>query len=68
MKTKPDWIQQADHALQRAAKRARELAERTNTPLHVMRSGKIVKVMPGAGELALREESPGYGGKPSSMR
>lgn len=68
MKTNSDWIQQADQALQRAAKRARELAERTNTPLHVMRNGKIVKVMPGAGKLALREESPGYGRKPSSSR
>lgn len=66
MKTKPDWIQQADHALQRAAKRARELAERTKTPLHVMRGGRIVKITPG--ELALREESPGYGGKPSGTK
>lgn len=61
MKTKTDWIQHADNALQRAAKRARELAERTNTPRHVMRNGKIVKIMPGAGELVLREEPPSYG-------
>jgi hypothetical protein len=63
MKAKPNWIQQADNALQRAAKRAREVAERTNTPLHVMRDGKIVKVMPGTGDLALREEPSAYGTK-----
>ena len=63
MKTTTNWIQQADDALERAAKRAREVAERTNTPLHVMRDGKIVKLMPAAGELALREEPPAYGAK-----
>ena len=63
MKTKTNWIQQADSALQRAARRAREIAERTNTPLHVMRDGKIVMVMPGAGDLVLREEPPSYGTK-----
>ena len=31
--------------MKRAAKRARELAERTNTPLHVMRDGKIVTLV-----------------------
>jgi hypothetical protein len=46
MKTTANWIQQADNALKRAAKRAREVASRTNTPLHVMREGKIVKLMP----------------------
>lgn len=61
MKTKPNWIQQADKALERAAKRAREVAERTNTPLHVMRDGKIVRVMPGTGTLVLREEPTTYG-------
>lgn len=40
------WIEQADAALKRAAQRARELAERTDTPLHVIRGGKIVKVVP----------------------
>jgi hypothetical protein len=63
MKRKSNWIQQADDALQRAARRAREVAARTNTPLHVMRNGKIVKVMPGAGDLVLREEPPAYGAK-----
>jgi len=48
MKPAANWIQQADNALLRAAKRARELARQTNTPLHVMRNGKIVKLMPGA--------------------
>ncbi|GDY18805.1 hypothetical protein LBMAG56_01500 [Verrucomicrobiota bacterium] len=60
MKTQTNWIQQADGALQRAARRAREVAERTNTPRHVMRDGKIVKIMPGAGDLVLREEPPAY--------
>ncbi len=46
MKTKPQWIDQADAALQRAAKRAHELAATTGTPLHVMREGKLVKLMP----------------------
>lgn len=58
MKTKTNWIQQADQALQRAAKRARELAERTNTPLHIMRDGKVVKLMPGFGDLLLRKDPP----------
>jgi hypothetical protein len=46
MKTTPKWIQQADDAMKRAAKRAREVAERTNTPIHVMKDGKIVELMP----------------------
>lgn len=46
MKTKPEWIQQADNALKRAAKRAREIARRTNTAVHVIRDGKIIKLMP----------------------
>ena len=63
MKKTANWIQQADAALHRAAKRARELAEQTNTPLIVRRDGKIVKLMPGAGDLVLREDPPPYGGK-----
>jgi len=58
MKTKSNWIQQADAALHRAAKRAREVAEQTNTPLIVQKDGRIVKLMPGAGDLILREEPP----------
>lgn len=46
MKTTTTWIQQADAAMKRAAKRAREIAARTNTPVHVMKDGKIVKLMP----------------------
>ena len=58
MITKTNWIQQADHALKRAAQRAREVAGRTNTPLHVMRDGKIIRIMPGSGDPVLREEPP----------
>ena len=61
MKTKTDWIQQADNALRRAARRARDVAERTRTPLHVMRDGKIVRLMPVVEDLVLREEQPHYG-------
>ena len=45
MKTKT-WIQQADNAMKRAAKRAREVAERTHTSVLVQKDGKIVKLMP----------------------
>ena len=47
MKTK-DWIQQADQAMKRAALRARAVAASTNTPIHIMKDGKIIKVMPKA--------------------
>ena len=63
MKTTTTWIQQADNALKRAAKRAREVAERTNTPLLVQRDGKIVRLMPAAGDLVLREDPPACGEK-----
>ena len=63
MKANTDWIQQADNALQRAAQRAREVAERTNTPLHEMRDGKIVKLMPAASDQRLQEEPPTYGAR-----
>jgi len=63
MKTKPEWIQQADNALKRAAKRAREIARRTNTAVHVIRDGKIIKLMPALGQSLLREEAPEYGEK-----
>ena len=48
MKTTTTWVQQADAAMKRAAQRARELAERTQTPMHVVKDGKIVKLMPAA--------------------
>jgi len=63
MKANTDWIQQADNALQRAAQRAREVAERTRTPLHVMRDGKIVKLMPGSSDQRLQEAPPTYGAR-----
>jgi hypothetical protein len=64
MNTTETWIQQADNALRRAAKRAREVAALTNTPLLVQKEGKLVQlVMPSAGDLALREEASTYGEK-----
>ncbi len=63
MKTKPQWIIQADAALKRAARRARELAARTGTPLHVVRDGKVVKIMPALEDAVLREEPAAYGVK-----
>jgi diaminopimelate decarboxylase len=36
--------QQATEALKRAARRARELAERTGTPCYVLRDGRIVDI------------------------
>jgi diaminopimelate decarboxylase len=35
-------VEQTTQALERAAKRARELAERTGTPCYVVRDGRIV--------------------------
>ncbi len=43
----PNWIDQADQALVRAAARARALAVQTNTPLFIMENGVVVKIMPG---------------------
>ena len=64
MKANNHWIQQADNALQRAAQRAREVAERTKTPLHVIRDGKIVKLMPGTSDPRLQEgPPPAYGSR-----
>lgn len=40
------WIQQADEALKRAAKRAREVAEQTHTAVLVQKDGKIVRLPP----------------------
>ena len=45
MKSK-EWIQKADDAMVRAAARARALAASTKTAIHVMKDGKIVKIMP----------------------
>lgn len=66
MNTTETWIQKADDALRRAAKRAREVAAQTNTPLLVRRDGKLVQItmvvatMPVAEDLAVREEAPSY--------
>ena len=63
MKTTANWIQQADAALKRAAKRAREIAERTDTAVHVVKEGKIVNLLDDRNTLVLREEPPAYGAK-----
>ena len=41
-----NWFEQADQALVRAAARARALAASTNTPIHIMKDGKIVEIRP----------------------
>ena len=43
--TDPD-IQASFLALRRAARRARELAARTHTPLYWMQEGRVVKLYP----------------------
>ncbi len=63
LETKPEWFVQADTALKRAAERARTIAQRTNTAVHVIRDGKIVKLLPAQGQSLLREEAPEYGEK-----
>lgn len=47
-------------ALERAAIRARELAERTGTELIISRNGVIERVALGAGANQLREPNPPY--------
>jgi hypothetical protein len=51
MKAARTWIQKADDAMKRAAKRAREVAEKTHTAVVVQKDGKIVKLMPGDGKI-----------------
>jgi len=41
-----NWIQQADQAMIRAAARARAVAASTNTPIHMIKDGKIVEIRP----------------------
>ena len=41
-----NWFQQADQAMIRAAARARAVAASTNTPIHIMKDGKIVEILP----------------------
>jgi hypothetical protein len=46
MKTsEPSWVKKADDAMIRAALRARELAIKTNTPLHIVKDGKIINIL-----------------------
>lgn len=40
-----DWKDKADVALRRAAKKAREIAIQTGTPLYVMEHGKVVDAL-----------------------
>ena len=42
----PDSVKGALHALQRAALRARQVAQQTGTDLIVMRAGQVVRVPP----------------------
>lgn len=65
MKTTAMWIQQADAALKRAAKQARKVAEQTGTALHVVKNGKIVKIMHTQDTGAVREGSSTYKAKKS---
>lgn len=58
-----NWIQQADHAMKRAAQRAREVAERTNTAVVVQRGTAIVRLYPGLGANRVRDNPPEYGGR-----
>jgi hypothetical protein len=70
-----NWIQLADQAMIRAAARARAVAASTNTPIHIMRDGRIVEIFPAKevryptsskfqdeAELSVvREDTPPYG-------
>ena len=47
MKAKKNWLEGADAALKRAALRARELAERTGTPLYGCKNGHVVNLLAG---------------------
>jgi hypothetical protein len=55
-----NWIQQADQALVRAAARAKALAASTGTPIHIMKDGKVVKIMP-----EIPDQSPAPARRPS---
>ena len=48
-----NWFQQADQAMTRAAARARAVAASTNTPIHIMKDGKIVEIRP-----VLKDQQP----------
>lgn len=70
-----NWIQQADQAMLRAATRAKALAADTQTPIHILKNGKIVEIIPlnedrqsthvklpdEPGLSVVREDAPPYG-------
>ena len=70
-------MEQADQAMIRAAARAKALAASTNTPIHIMKDGKIVEIRPEVDSQPgtavrsreeqefsiVREDSPPYGGE-----
>jgi hypothetical protein len=48
-KLQDDWFYKGSFAaLKRASKRARKIAEETNTPFYVWKDGKVVNLIPGA--------------------
>ncbi len=47
---KNEDVRKVDAALQRAAKKARELARQTQTPLVIMRNGKLCSEIPAEGK------------------
>lgn len=60
MKSKPSAVDadmiKAGHALERAAARARQLAEQTGTPLYVFKDGRVVDLnRQSTGSYVLRE-------------
>jgi len=57
---KTNWIKSADEALRRAAHRAREVAARTRTPVHVMKGGRITELRPAENGLVAREQTAEY--------
>lgn len=57
---KTNWIKSADEALRRAARRAREIAARTNTPVHVLKGGRITELRPAENGLVAREQPAEY--------
>jgi dihydroxyacetone kinase-like predicted kinase len=53
-------MSKARQALERAAARARQLAEQTGTPLYVLRDGQVVDLnRSSGGSYSLREGRPG---------
>ena len=50
----------AGRALERAAARARHLAEQTGTPLYIFKDGRVINLnRPSGGSYVLREGRPG---------